>query len=178
MRIDDGWLDIAKRCPSPNYNARPADAAIELLVIHNISLPAGHFVGDFIEQLFTNCLDSTADPSFCELEGLQVSAHLLYDAMGLLCSLCPLHLRAWHAGVSQWQARENCNDFSIGIELEGTDTTPYEDEQYQVLAKITRLLLETYPQLHREAITVTQILRQVENRPVPADWHYYRSLVG
>ena len=180
MQINNGWLTTASQCPSPNFNERPADTEISLLVIHNISLPAGYFGGPYIEQLFTNCLDTNADPSFCILQGLEVSAHLFIRRDGSVIQFVPFHRRAWHAGISRWHGRDNCNDFSIGIELEGTDTVPYEERQYQVLAAITRLLMATWP-----ALTVNNIAGHSDIAPdrktdpgKAFDWDYYSSLIG
>ena len=118
--ITDGWLPGARRCPSPNANERPAGCAIDLLVIHNISLPPGEFGGDWIERLFCNTLDCAAHPWFERLRGLEVSAHLLIRRDGRVLQFVPFHRRAWHAGASAFEGRGNCNDFSIGIELEGS----------------------------------------------------------
>ncbi len=180
MHIQNGWLTTAQHCPSPNHNQRPDDIAIDLLVIHNISLPAGCFGAPYIEQLFTNCLDTAADPSFAILEGLEVSAHLFIRRDGTIIQFVPFSARAWHAGVSCWQGRNNCNDFSIGIELEGTDTTPYEQVQYQVLAQVTKTLMVNYPKLTRETITGhANIAPQRKTDPGPAfDWSYYYSLLA
>jgi len=145
LRIVAGWLEPARRLPSPNCDQRPPQTVIDLLVIHNISLPAGCFGGGFVEALFTNRLEPAADPSFPALCGLQVSAHLFIDRCGGLTQFVPLQHRAWHAGVSCHQGRSRCNDFSIGIELEGCDDLPYEDAQYQMLARVARLLMRHYP---------------------------------
>ncbi len=180
MQIQDGWLSTAQRCPSPNHNKRPEGTAIDLLVIHNISLPAGCFGAPYIEQLFTNCLDRDADPSFVELDGLEVSAHLFIRRDGSVIQFVPFSERAWHAGISCWQGRNNCNDFSIGIELEGTDTTPYEPVQYQVLAQVTKTLMTSYPTLTPQTITGhSDIAPGRKTDPGPAfDWHYYHSLLA
>ncbi|CAM3578615.1 1,6-anhydro-N-acetylmuramyl-L-alanine amidase AmpD [Parendozoicomonas haliclonae] len=179
MKISQGWLDQAQKCPSPNHNLRPDSSEIGLLVIHNISLPAGHFGGPHIEQLFTNCLDVSAHPSFEEIAGLEVSAHLLIRRDGTLIQFVPFHLRAWHAGVSCWEGREACNDFSIGIELEGTDTTPFEQAQYQALAGVTEALFQAYPNLTPDTITGhSDIAPGRKTDPGEAfDWEYYRSLL-
>ena len=124
----DGWLGENRQCShhaSPNHNMRPADCDINLLVLHNISLPAGEFGSGYIEKLFTNCLDCSAHSSFSDLEGLQVSSHLLIDRQGTVCQFVPFNLRAWHAGLSIYNGIENCNDYSIGIELEGCDEIDY-----------------------------------------------------
>jgi AmpD protein len=140
-----GWHRRARRVPSPNRDARPPGVATELLVIHHISLPAGCFRGDAIERLFTNRLDPTAHPSFPGLEVLRVSAHFLVRRRGELIQFVSCDDRAWHAGVSSFLGRERCNDFSIGIELEGTGERPYTDAQYRVLATLTRALASRWP---------------------------------
>ena len=135
-----GWYLGARRVPSPNRDARPPGVEPELLVVHHISLPPGRFSGDAIERLFTNSLDCGADPALAGLESLRVSAHFLVRRRGELLQFVPTHERAWHAGVSSFEGRERCNDFSIGIELEGTGERPYTDAQYRVLARLTRAL--------------------------------------
>lgn len=142
---DDGWVDGARRVPSPNFDARPAGTAIELLVVHNISLPPGCFGGGYVERLFTNTLDPTADPYFETLIGLRVSAHFLIDRAGVVTQFVSCVDRAWHAGVSAFDGRTRCNDFSIGVELEGTDDSPFTDPQYVALAQLTHVLRAAYP---------------------------------
>lgn len=146
LPIIDHCLPQARQCPSPNFNARP-EGEISLLVIHNISLPPAEFGGPWIEQLFQNQLDADAHPYFRTIATLRVSAHLLIRRDGELVQFVPFNQRAWHAGVSSWQGRENCNDFSIGIELEGTDDQPYTDAQYQQLVDVTLSLMQAYPAL-------------------------------
>jgi N-acetyl-anhydromuramoyl-L-alanine amidase len=180
FRIDaGGWLWPAAHCPSPNHNERPRDARVELLVVHNISLPAGQFGGGHIEALFTNRLDCGADASFAELAGLQVSAHLLIDRAGAVTQFVGFDQRAWHAGVSRFGNRGNCNDFSIGIELEGTDLLPYTDAQYRVLAAVTRLLMRRYPALAAQRIVGhSDIAPGRKSDPGPAfDWARLRLLL-
>ncbi len=145
--IEQGWLVQARQSPSQNCEERPADCRPELLVIHNISLPPGQFEGNCVERLFTNCLDWEEHPFFEEIRGLRVSAHLLIRRDGETVQFVSFDQRAWHAGVSSYQGRESCNDFSIGIELEGTDDTPYTDEQYRVLNDVTLALLDAYEPL-------------------------------
>ena len=118
-----GWLAGARRVPSPNFDARPAGADVDLLVVHHISLPPGRFSGDAIERLFTNRLDAALDPSFEALAGLRVSAHFLIRRRGELMQFVDTDARAWHAGASRFLGREGCNDFSIGVELEGVDSS-------------------------------------------------------
>ncbi|MBV0932707.1 1,6-anhydro-N-acetylmuramyl-L-alanine amidase AmpD [Marinobacterium weihaiense] len=165
--------------PSPNCNTRPA-GEISLLVIHNISLPPGQFGGGHVTELFTNCLDPQAHPFFAKLDGLEVSAHLLIERDGSMIQFVPFDRRAWHAGRSCFDGREACNDFSIGIELEGADDIPYTDAQYQVLAAVTRTLLVTYPNLTRDRITGhSNIAPGRKTDPGPAfDWARYRQSLG
>ncbi len=143
-----GWLapnaNVARQ-PSPNFNERPQDTAVSLLVIHNITLPPGQFGTPYIADLFLNQLDLTADPWFSNVEGLKVSAHFVIDRLGQITQFVSCDERAWHAGVSSFDGREQCNDFSIGIELEGTDDVPFEDVQYERLAALTQCLRDRYP---------------------------------
>lgn len=180
LRLDaEGWLQPARHCPSENFNERAADAAVDLLIIHNISLPPGRFGGGYIEALFTSTLDCTVHPSLAELAGVRVSAHLFIDRRGRLTQFVPLHLRAWHAGVSSWAGRDGCNDFSIGIELEGTDTRPYTERQYTRLAAVIRTVQMAFP-----AITTDRIVGHCDVAPArktdpgPAfDWARLRRLL-
>ena len=141
----DGWLEDARRVPSPNHDHRPEALAVDLLVIHYISLPAGHFAGDAIERLFTNRMDPQAHPSFQGLADLKVSAHFLIRRHGELLQFVSGNDRAWHAGVSHFRGRDRCNDFSIGIELEGTDDQPFTEAQYATLAPLLDSLKQAYP---------------------------------
>lgn len=174
-----GWLRSAAHRPSPNHNERPSGSRIELLVVHNISLPAGRFGGGYIEALFTNRLDVEADPSFAELAGLEVSAHLLIDRAGAVTQFVGFDQRAWHAGKSSFAGCENCNDFSIGIELEGTDLLPYTDAQYAVLAAVIRLLMLRYPALEPQRIVGhSDVAPGRKTDPGPAfDWARLRGLL-
>ncbi|HUP91414.1 MAG TPA: 1,6-anhydro-N-acetylmuramyl-L-alanine amidase AmpD [Solimonas sp.] len=149
LRIDaaSGLLVGSRQVPSPNCDARPDPDDITLLVIHNISLPPGKFGGPWIDRLFANQLDPTAHPYFDTLKTLSVSAHLCIFRGGAVTQYVPFGQRAWHAGISRHQGRERCNDFSIGIELEGTDTQPFTSRQYARLASVTRLLLRAYPKI-------------------------------
>jgi AmpD protein len=140
-----GWVAQARQVASPNHDARPAAARVELLLIHNISLPPGEFGGGNIERLFTNRLDLGVHPYFASLHGLRVSAHFLIARDGALTQFVGCAERAWHAGESLFEGRPRCNDFSLGIELEGTDTLAYTDAQYDVLARLSRTLFATYP---------------------------------
>jgi len=146
MKFDEqGWLDEARHVSSPNCDARPEDEQPSLIVIHNISLPPGEFGGTAVEELFTNRLDWDAHPYYQGIRGLEVSAHFFIRRDGELIQFVPCGMRAWHAGASNWCGRERCNDFSIGIELEGTDDQAFADAQYKRLAELTGLLKNTYP---------------------------------
>jgi AmpD protein len=142
-----GLVSEARQVESPNCDDRPAGCPPELIVVHGISLPPGQFGGPYIDQLFTNSLDSNAHPYFAEIADVQVSAHLLIRRDGSLVQYVPLDRRAWHAGESCFDERERCNDFSVGIELEGEDTTPYTDEQYDMLARLIVSLRAHIPTL-------------------------------
>ena len=145
MRIDaQGLLVGGEYIPSPNCDDRPV-GAIELLVIHNISLPPGEFGGDGVRRLFTNTLDVAAHPYYQTIAGLKVSAHFFLRRDGRIIQFVPCLKRAWHAGVSCWQGRSCCNDFSLGIELEGSDTVPFADAQYEALHRLTMALRKAYP---------------------------------
>jgi AmpD protein len=140
-----GWLPAARQLPSPNCDARPDGAAIELIVIHNISLPPGVFDGDAVIELFTNRLDWDAHPYYQGIRGLRVSAHFFIRRDGSLIQFVPCGLRAWHAGASSWCERDCCNDYSIGIELEGTDELPFTEAQYATLVPLVNTLKQAYP---------------------------------
>jgi len=141
----DGWLTGARRVLSPNCDERPTVTPISLIVVHAISLPPGQFGGRGIEQLFTNSLDPEEHPYYREIRALRVSSHFLVRRDGEVIQFSACSSRAWHAGVSTWQGRERCNDFSIGIELEGCDEQDFEAEQYDVLAKLIAILRRSYP---------------------------------
>jgi AmpD protein len=141
----DGWLDEVRRVGSPNFDARPPGTSIELIVIHNISLPPGSYGGGHIERLFTNALDLSAGPFFAQIVGVRVSAHILIDRDGKTTQFVSFTQRAWHAGTSVFNGRAHCNDFSVGIELEGTDFEPFADAQYLSLNFVIDALLAAYP---------------------------------
>lgn len=147
MTIVDGLLTTARQVDSENCDDRPDIDDIQLLVIHGISLPPGQFGGGYIEQLFTNSLNPQEHPYFEEIMDLKVSSHLLISRNGIISQFVPFHKRAWHAGESCHNNRECCNDFSIGIELEGTDDEPYSDAQYNSLNKVIKVLQNSYPVL-------------------------------
>lgn len=171
------WLAAVHRAPSTNCNQRPANTVISLLVLHNISLPPGQFGGPYIEQLFTNQLDCDACAAFDDLRGVRVSSHLLIDRNGRITQFVPFDLRAWHAGISTFNGRDNCNDFSIGIELEGVDDSPYTDRQYNALTAVSSELMRRF-----SAITIDNIVGHSDiapgrkTDPGPAfDWHRFRG---
>ncbi len=141
----DGWLSSAHRIVSPNYDQRPDAMPVDLVVIHAISLPPGQFGGDGVMQLFTNTLDPQAHPYYAGIAGVRVSAHFFIRRDGLLIQFVPITARAWHAGLSNWQGRDRCNDFSVGIELEGGDETAFEPIQYQTLQCLLQSLQTVLP---------------------------------
>ncbi len=153
MQIKNHWLTTAEIIKSPNYDERPDPEDISLLVIHCISLPPGEYGHNHISRFFCNQLETHKHPYFQEIQTLKVSAHLLIQRNGHIQQFVPFNKRAWHAGVSRYHGRERCNDFSIGIELEGTDTTAYQDIQYQKLAQISQTLFKHYPKLSPQHIT-------------------------
>lgn len=174
----DHWLRPARHCPSPNCNARPAGDEPRLVVVHGISLPPGEFGGPWIDHLFTNVLDPSRHPYFAEIAGLTVSAHLLIRRDGEIVQYVPFDLRAWHAGRSCYQGAENCNDFSIGIELEGTDEQPYAEVQYHVLARVIRALHERYPATIGHVAGHSDIAPGRKTDPGPAfDWGRLHGLL-
>jgi N-acetyl-anhydromuramyl-L-alanine amidase AmpD len=141
----DGWWSKARTCASPNFGARTSGASIDLAVIHSISLPPGCYGADHIERLFTNTLDWDAHPYFKQIRGLEVSSHFLIQRDGTLTQFVSCDDRAWHAGASSWRGRDNCNDYSVGIELEGLEGEHFEDAQYATLAELLRALADRYP---------------------------------
>jgi len=179
MIDQEGWLLGVRHCPSPNFNQRPQADEMSLLVIHNISLPPKEFGGPFIEQLFTNQLDPTAHPYFATIAHLQVSAHVLIRRDGEVVQFVPFRQRAWHAGQSNYQGRSNCNDFSIGIELEGADEIPYEQVQYQQLAMIIRCLKRHYPAIGEHITGHSDIAPERKTDPGASfDWSVLSQLLN
>lgn len=178
MKLDaDGWLAGARRIASPNFDERPEGVVVSLLVIHGISLPPGRFGGDGVERLFTNRLDFTAHPFYETLRELAVSTHFFIRRDGSLVQFVPCERRAWHAGASTWRGRSRCNDFSIGVELEGTDTRPYTARQYARLERLVKALRARYPV--RDLAGHDQIAPGRKTDPGPAfDWQRLRALVG
>ena len=180
LTIADGWVQGIPHHPSPNCDPRPADSDISLLVVHNISLPPGEFGGPWIDQLFTNTLDINAHPWFRDnLAGVEVSAHALIRRDGELIQYVSFDQRAWHAGASCFDGRQRCNDFSIGIELEGVDDQPYEQVQYQRLSEVAIALIAAYPSIRPQHITGhSDIAPGRKSDPGLAfDWGYLRGLL-
>ncbi|GAB1099993.1 MAG: 1,6-anhydro-N-acetylmuramyl-L-alanine amidase AmpD [Shewanella algae] len=170
----EGWYKEAVPSPSPHFNHRP-NGEVSLLVIHNISLPAGRFGLPYIEQLFLGTLDTEADASFAELKGLEVSAHFLIRRDGELRQFVSVDQRAWHAGVSNFEGRSGCNDFAVGIELEGTDDSGFTEEQYHKLITLTQSLQQAYPDITKERIVGhSDIAPGRKTDPGPGfDWQRY-----
>ncbi|PSW18517.1 1,6-anhydro-N-acetylmuramyl-L-alanine amidase AmpD [Photobacterium sanctipauli] len=174
------WLEGVKHVPSPFYDQRPDDNDISLLVVHNISLPPGEFGGPYIEQLFTGQLNPDDHPYFELISEFRVSAHCLIRRNGDIIQFVPLNCRAWHAGVSQFAGREKCNDYSIGIELEGTDTLPYTEAQYQVLSELTQAIIGKYPNVTPSRITGHEFIApgRKTDPGFAFDWYAYKSLIA
>ncbi|MFK7865150.1 MAG: 1,6-anhydro-N-acetylmuramyl-L-alanine amidase AmpD [Pseudohongiellaceae bacterium] len=152
MAVVDGRLKGARFVESPNQSERPASCHVDLLVIHNISLPPGRYGTGCIDQLFCNVLDPNSDPFFEQISDLKVSAHLLINREGTVTQYVPFEKKAWHAGQSVFGGRDNCNDYSIGIELEGTDFEDFTDSQYEVLVRVVKSLQQEYPQISLDRI--------------------------
>jgi AmpD protein len=150
--IVNGWLQSAKKIESPHFDLRPEKAEVSLLVIHNISLPPSQFEGHYVEDFFLGRLDSAIHPYFKDIASIRVSSHLYVRRNGDVIQFVPFNKRAWHSGVSCFNGQENCNDFSIGIELEGTDDIVYTDKQYQNLIEITSELQQAYPLINKQSI--------------------------
>lgn len=177
--IQAGWLTAQKRVISPHFSARPCRQDISLLVIHYISLPPEEFGGDFIDRFFSGTLDPSLHPYFEEIRDLKVSAHVLINRQGQLTQYVNFEEMAWHAGVSCFEGREKCNEFSIGIELEGSNNQPFTEAQYRSLARLTQAIMHHYP-----AITSQRIVGHNQIAPGRKidpgqyfDWDYYRRLL-
>ena len=176
MQINNGWLAQAEHLPSPHFSERESDELVSLLVVHNISLPAGQFGGSYISELFLGCLDSQCHPSFSDLKGVEVSAHCLIQRTGHIIQYVSFNDKAWHAGVSSYQGRDKCNDFSIGIELEGTDDIPYTTEQYQQLLNLTHCLQGNFPAIMDNIVGHCDIAPNRKTDPGKAfDWPFFRQ---
>ena len=170
--VESGLISEARQVPSPNVDDRPEACPADLIIVHNISLPPGEFGGEWIDRLFTNTLDPAAHPYFAEIAEVSVSSHLLIRRDGELVQYAPLHRRAWHAGVSCYADREKCNDFSVGIELEGTDDVPYTDRQYAALVAVIGALRNAYPSLaNAPVVGHSDVAPDRKTDPGPAfDW--------
>lgn len=176
---NSGWLRATRQVPSPNCDARPDGILPELIVVHGISLPPDEFGGPWIDRLFTNTLPPAEHPYFEKIKDLKVSSHLVIRRDGEPVQYVPFHERAWHAGASSYQGRERCNDFSVGIELEGADETPYEPAQYRVLSAVILALCEAYPSLSLTRIAGhSDIAPGRKTDPGPAfDWQRLYALL-
>jgi N-acetyl-anhydromuramoyl-L-alanine amidase len=177
IEVTTGLLTGVRQVLSPHFDQRPAGVTPELLIVHGISLPPGEFGGPWIDRLFTGTLPPDAHPEFRERAGLRVSAHTLIRRDGEIVQYVPFHARAWHAGKSEYRGRSGCNDFSIGIELEGTDDTPYTEAQYESLVALTAALLATYASLSAQAIVGhSDVAPGRKTDPGPSfDWPRLRS---
>ena len=180
MRLVDGWLDDVSHVVSPNYNLRPCDVSISLLVVHGISLPPGEFGGGCIQAFFQNRLDRHAHPYFAEIADVQVSAHCLIERDGTLVQFVPFDKRGWHPGHSSFQQQVDCNNYSIGVELEGCDDVPYTESQYQKLAELSVCLMAYYPELTTERICGhCDVAPGRKTDPGPSfDWALLRKLIA
>ena len=180
LKIENGWLAGQKHVISPHFSPRPDREDISLLVIHYISLPPEEFGGDFIDHFFAGTLDPTLHPYFEEIKDLRVSAHCLINRKGHITQYVNFEDMAWHAGVSHFAGREKCNEFSIGIELEGSNNQPFTKAQYATLAKLSQVIMHQYPQITPERIAGHNDIAP-ERKIDPGqyfDWEYYRSLLN
>ncbi|WED26180.1 1,6-anhydro-N-acetylmuramyl-L-alanine amidase AmpD [Vibrio sp. DW001] len=181
MRITtDAWLEGVRHVPSPYCDTRPSEANVSLLVVHNISLPPGQYGGEAIEQLFTGRLAPSEHPFFAVIHQMKVSAHCLIRRDGEVVQFVPFNMRAWHAGKSSFSGVERCNDYSIGIELEGTDFDSYTDQQYVSLGRVTTLLMERYPFITTERITGHQYIAPLRKTDpgLVFNWRYFHSVIN
>ena len=182
MQVDlkSGLMRGARQVASPNHDSRPAGIEADLIVVHGISLPPGEFGGPWIDRLFTNTLPADAHPYFAEVGALRVSSHLVVMRDGAVTQYVSLTERAWHAGKSAYQGREACNDFSVGVELEGTDTLPYEAAQYAALAEVVAALCDAYPRLTPQRLVGhSDVAPGRKTDPGPAfDWPRARRLIA
>lgn len=178
--LESGLISGARQCASPNFDARPTGVEAELIVVHGISLPPGEFGGPWIERLFENSLPKDLHPYFAEIGELRVSSHLLVGRDGALTQFVKFTDRAWHAGPSSYNGRAACNDFSIGVELEGVDTLAYEAAQYDTLAQVVAALCDAYPRLSPDRLVGhSDISPGRKTDPGPAfDWQRARRCIG
>lgn len=178
FQVVDGQLIGARQVPSVNFNQRPEHQEIQLVVVHNISLPPSQFGGGYIEQFFQNKLDWSAHPYFQSIEGMQVSTHLLILRTGEVLQFVNFNDRAWHAGRSSYLAKKECNDYSIGVELEGSDDLPFEEIQYTVLAQVTAVLQTHYPKILQHLAGHSDIAPNRKTDPGPFfNWVKFRTLL-
>jgi N-acetyl-anhydromuramoyl-L-alanine amidase len=178
--LESGLMRGVRQIASPNHDPRPPGVEADLIVVHGISLPPGEFGGPWIDRLFTNSLPADAHPYFAEVGDMRVSAHLVVGRDGALTQYVSFRERAWHAGKSIYQGREACNDYSVGVELEGTDDLPYEESQYHSLAKVVAALCAAYPRLSPERLAGhNDIAPGRKTDPGPAfDWPHARRLIA
>ena len=177
--VQAGILQGATQIASPNFNERPANTDIQLIVIHNISLPPSQFGGGYIQQFFQNQLDWSVHPYFQTIEGMQVSAHLLILRTGEVIQFVNLNDRAWHAGRSSYLSVPECNDYSIGIELEGSDDLPFEDAQYQSLVEVVHTLVQSYPKIQNHIAGHSDIAPKRKTDPGPYfNWALFRQMLA
>ncbi len=179
LNITDGWLNGVRRVVSPHFDQRPEPSDISLLVIHYISLPPGQFGGGYVDDFFQGKLDPKVHPYFNEIYQIRVSAHCLIERDGRVTQYVSFNARAWHAGLSSFEGREKCNDFSIGIELEGSDQQPFTEAQYRELAVLTKRIMAAYPQITKQRI-VGHCDIAPERKIDPGryfDWNYYLNLL-
>ena len=179
MISHDGIIDVAEFCPSPNFDERPNNVAIDLIVIHAISLPAGRYNTQLIKDLFLNCLDPGKDKFLGSIKDLKVSSHFLITRKGALIQFVSTNKRAWHAGISNYKGRERCNDFSIGIELEGTEFVAYTEEQYQSLTDLAHAVMHSYPKITLPRITGHQYIAPLRKADpgLSFDWVKFRQQI-
>lgn len=178
-QVQEGVLVGATQIASPNFNARPAGTDIQLIVIHNISLPPSQFGGGYIQQFFQNQLDWSVHPYFQTIEGMKVSAHLLILRTGEVIQFVNFNDRSWHAGRSSYWALKECNDYSIGIELEGSDDLPFEPEQYQALVEVVNTLRQAYPKIQNHIAGHSDIAPKRKTDPgLYFDWQLFRNLLS
>ena len=177
--VKETHYSVMRQLESPHRNMRPDGISIDLIVLHAISLPPGQFAMDDVEALFTGQLDVSAHASFAELDGVCVSAHFVVDRNGMITQFVPVSRRAWHAGESEWEGHDNCNDFSIGIEIIGDEQKPFDNNQYRETARLCRVLMEAHPGIGAERIVGHADIAP-ERKWDPGkqwDWgHFHRSL--
>ena len=178
MISQDGIIDVAEFCSSPNFDERPNNTSIDLIVIHAISLPAGFYNTQLIKDLFLNCLDPGTDQYLESIKDLKVSSHFLITRKGTLIQFVPTHKRAWHAGISVYKGRENCNDFSIGIELEGCDDEEFEQSQYNSLSRLINFLSKDLQINKQNIVGHADIAPDRKTDPGPLfDWTLLQSML-